>query len=168
MPFKGPLSSRSTTKPKSVPYIEQEHNEDDYGNHDSRRLEEEFEAEYDYPSQEEEEQTYGRIERQPAETTDSGNEISSNSDSEEENNHRSMTIPHHEESSHRGKKRRISTAISQQEEASQGGKKRRNEEREEEEGEVSDNGDGNQSQVNRTRRTSIHTYFIIFLNRVSA
>ena len=157
LPFKGSLSSRNTTKLKSVPpYTEQEHNEteDDY---DCRRLEEEFEAEYDYPSQEEDERTCGRIEQQPAETTDSGNEMSSNSDSEEENNYRSASILHQEESSYQGKKRRNSTAMPQQdrEESFQRGKKRRNEEREEEEGEVSDDGDGNQSQVNRT---NIKTY----------
>ena len=207
LPFKGPLSSRSTTKLKPVPFNEQEHNEDDYDDQDCKRLEEEFEAEYDYPSQEEE-QTYGRIEQQPAETTDSGNEISSNSDSEGENDYHSTV--HQEESSHRGKKRHTSipqeeesllrakkmrtsipqqeessprgkkrhtsipqeeesllrtkkmrTSIPQQEESSPRGKKRCHEEREEEEGEVSDDGDGSQSQVITYRE------FIIFLNRAA-
>ena len=156
------MSSRSATKLKVVPFIEEEHDEDNYDDQDCRRLEEEFEAEYDYPSQEEE-QTYSRTEQQPAETTDSGNEVSSNSDSEGENNYCSTV--HQEESSRRGKKRytsipqqeeslpgakKIHTSMPRQEESSLRGRKQCKEEHEEEEGEVSDDGDGSQSQVNST------------------
>ena len=145
-PFKGPVSTRHSTKLNYVEYSEQEHNqsEDDFNNQQHcRQLEEEFEAEYDYPGQEEEHQQYG----QPAaETSDSEDETSDDSGPEVENN---VSILHQEESLQRGKKRRSSTALPQ-EESQQKVKKRHNEEGEEEEGEVSDDGDGNQSQVNST------------------
>ena len=152
------MSTRNISKLSSVLYTEQEQDETegDYDEQHCGHLEEEFEAAYGYPSQdEEEEQEYDRTEQQsteqePVETTDNENEMSSDSDSEEEQG----TIP--QEQSHRGKKRCIEerdyvepydrTAIPQMEMSSQGIKRRVAEE--EEEGEVNDDADVNQLQVN--------------------
>lgn len=149
-PFKGPLSSRNTTKLKSAPYIKQEHNEieEDCGDLDRRRLAEEFEAEYDCTNQREDQRTQQVVvEKMPAETTDSGeseNEVSSDSNSDEEKDyvgHLSATIPHQEESSYRGNKRCI------KEEGEVSSRKRKNNATEDvdvEEGEVNDDGDSTQ------------------------
>ena len=142
---------------------EQDETEGDYDEQHCGHLEEEFEAAYGYPSQdEEEEQEYDRTEQQsteqePVETTDSENEMSSDTDSEEEGDYvEQATKP--QEQSHRGKKRCIeerdyvesydSKAIPQMEMSSQGVKRRVAEEAEEEEGEVNDDADVNQLQVN--------------------
>jgi len=139
-PFKGRTSTRSNTKFKSVPYVEPEHDEteDDYDVEHCKRLEEEFDADYDYPNQEEVGH-FGEAKQQPAEkeaadTTDSGDGLSSDSDSEEEKNYVkpcSKSVPQHEDSSCRGIKRTI-------------------EDVEEEEGEVNDDSDITQPQVSST------------------
>ena len=131
-PFRGPVSSRNTTKPKFFP-----HNE------------EEFEAEYDNQNEEEEYGETGRItvEKMTAETTDSGNSeqgICSDSGSEEEKDYVgpfSTTIPHREELSDKDNKRHIEGTG----EASSSWRRKKQKAAEEvEEGEVNDDGDGTQ------------------------
>ena len=152
-PFKGPVSTRNIAKLNPLPYTEQEQTEteDDYDDQQRRLLEEEFDKEYDYPSQEEE--YYGRTEHsaenEPAEITDIEDEVSGDVDEPY-----STTIPQQAKLPQRGKKRSIEeresygTTMPQAEELSR--KRRMGEEVEEEEGEVNDDGDHNQSQVSST------------------
>lgn len=133
-----------------MPYSAPKHNEteDDYDEQHSKRLEEEFDADYDYPSQEVGHFEETEAEKEAAETTDSGeseNELSSDSDSEEEKNYVES----------------CSTTMSQQEESSHRAKKRSIEEVEEEEGEVYDDGDVTQPQVSSTWQKDIQAYFMI-------
>lgn len=148
-PFKSRLPARTSDKHNPTPYTEQEHNEseNDYEDQHCKRLEEEFEAEYDYTGQEEEEGYHGETEQRPADTTDSGeseNEVSSDDESErEEYNAEFYTLQ--ENLSQRGKKRKIEDMENknrylQQEELSWEGKKRSVKE----DGEVEDS-DGNDS-----------------------